>query len=117
VGIVIERHVRFRELTLLSRAATPTTSERIPADSKAILATSASKNQIERYMATPAQALAYKIGALKILELRDRAQQALGPQFSYAHFHDVIVGNGTLPLPIMESRVNTWIANQRDSRF
>jgi uncharacterized protein (DUF885 family) len=77
----------------------------------------AATNQIERYMATPAQALAYKIGALKIRELRERAQQALGPRFSYAHFHDVIVGNGTLPLPIMESRVNTWIANQRDSQL
>jgi uncharacterized protein (DUF885 family) len=76
----------------------------------------AARNQIERYMAMPAQALAYKIGALKILELRDRAKQALGPRFSYAHFHDVIIGDGTLPLPIMESRVNDWIANQRDSR-
>ena len=72
----------------------------------------AATNQIERYMATPAQALAYKIGALKIRELRDRAKQALGPRFSYAHFHDVIVGDGTLPLPIMESRVNAWIAKQ-----
>jgi uncharacterized protein (DUF885 family) len=77
----------------------------------------AARNQIERYMATPAQALAYKIGAMKIRELRDRAQQALGPRFSYAHFHDVIVANGTLPLPIMESRVNAWIANQGDSRL
>jgi uncharacterized protein (DUF885 family) len=75
----------------------------------------AATNQIERYMATPAQALAYKIGALKILELRERARQALGPRFSYARFHDVIVGSGTLPLPIMESRVNAWIADQRDS--
>jgi uncharacterized protein (DUF885 family) len=77
----------------------------------------AARNQIERYMATPAQALAYKIGAMKIRELRDRAKQALGPRFSYGHFHDVIVGNGTLPLPIMESRVDNWIARQRDSRL
>ncbi len=73
----------------------------------------AAKNQIERYIATPAQALAYKIGALKILELRTRAQQALGARFSYASFHDVIVGDGTLPLPIMESRIDSWIARQR----
>jgi uncharacterized protein (DUF885 family) len=77
----------------------------------------AARNQIERYMAIPAQALAYKIGALKIRELRDRAKLALGLRFSYAHFHDVIIGNGTLPLPIMESRVNNWIATQRDSRL
>jgi uncharacterized protein (DUF885 family) len=73
----------------------------------------AAKNQIERYMATPAQALAYKIGALKILELRERAKSSLGARFSYAHFHDVIVGDGTLPLPIMEARVDGWIAKER----
>ena len=75
----------------------------------------AARNQIERYMAMPAQALAYKIGALKILELRERAKQALGTRFSYGRFHDVIIGDGTLPLPIMESRVDAWIAGQRDS--
>ena len=77
----------------------------------------AAKNQIERYMATPAQALAYKIGALKILELRERAMQSLGARFSYAHFHDVIVGDGTLPLPIMEARVDSWIAREKTSRL
>ena len=75
----------------------------------------AAKNQIERYMAMPAQALAYKIGALKILELRERAKQSLGARFSYAKFHDVIVGAGTLPLPIMESRVDSWIAKENPS--
>jgi uncharacterized protein (DUF885 family) len=73
----------------------------------------AAKNQIERYMATPAQALAYMIGALKILELREHAQQSLGARFSYAHFHDVIVGEGTLPLPIMEARVDGWIKKEK----
>jgi uncharacterized protein (DUF885 family) len=68
------------------------------------------KNQIERYMAMPAQALSYKIGALKILELRERARQALGSKFSYAQFHDIVIGDGTLPLPILETRVNAWIA-------
>jgi uncharacterized protein (DUF885 family) len=76
----------------------------------------AAKNQIERYMATPGQALAYKIGALKILELRERAIQSLGATFSYAHFHDVIIGDGTLPLPIMEARVDSWIAREKGSR-
>jgi uncharacterized protein (DUF885 family) len=70
-------------------------------------------NQIERYMVWPGQALAYKIGALKILELRARAQQALGPKFSYAKFHEVVLGDGTLPLPILEAQVQHWIDSQR----
>ena len=68
------------------------------------------KNQIERYMVWPAQALSYKIGSLKILELRARAQQALGDKFSYQKFHEVVIGDGTLPLPILEARVDRWIA-------
>jgi uncharacterized protein (DUF885 family) len=67
-------------------------------------------NQIERYMVWPGQALAYKIGALKILELRAKAQQALGPKFSYAAFHAVVLGDGTLPLPILQAQVERWIA-------
>jgi uncharacterized protein (DUF885 family) len=66
-------------------------------------------NQIERYMVWPGQALSYKIGALKILELRTRAQQALGAKFSYARFHEVVLGDGTLPLPILEGQVGRWI--------
>jgi uncharacterized protein (DUF885 family) len=73
----------------------------------------AAKNQIERYMAVPGQALAYKIGAMKILELRERARQALGSKFSYGQFHDVVVGDGTLPLPILEARVDAWIASEK----
>jgi uncharacterized protein (DUF885 family) len=68
-------------------------------------------NQIERYMVWPGQALAYKVGALKILELRAKAQKALGPKFSYPKFHEVVIGDGTLPLPILESQVNRWIAS------
>jgi uncharacterized protein (DUF885 family) len=70
-------------------------------------------NQIERYMVWPGQALAYKTGALKILELRARAQQALGPKFSYAKFHEVVLGDGTLPLPILEAQVQRWIDSQK----
>jgi uncharacterized protein (DUF885 family) len=68
------------------------------------------RNQIERYMVLPAQALSYKIGSLKILELRARAQQALGDKFSYQKFHEVVIGDGTLPMPILEARVDHWIA-------
>jgi uncharacterized protein (DUF885 family) len=70
-------------------------------------------NQIERYMAWPGQALSYKVGALKIRELRAKAQQALGPKFSYRKFHEVVIGDGTLPLPILEGQVNRWIAGER----
>lgn len=71
------------------------------------------KNQIERYMVWPAQALSYKIGSLKILELRARAQAALGDKFSYQKFHQVVIGDGTLPLPILEARVDKWIAMRK----
>jgi uncharacterized protein (DUF885 family) len=70
-------------------------------------------NQIERYMAWPAQALSYKLGALKILELRARAQQALGARFSYQKFHEVVIGDGTLSLPILEAKVDRWIAREK----
>jgi uncharacterized protein (DUF885 family) len=71
------------------------------------------RNQIERYMVWPGQALSYKIGSLKILELRARAQQALGDKFSYQKFHEVVIGDGTLPLPILEQRVDRWITSTK----
>jgi uncharacterized protein (DUF885 family) len=64
-------------------------------------------------MAWPGQALSYKLGALKILELRARAQQALGPRFSYQKFHEVVIGDGTLSLPILEAKVDRWIARTK----
>jgi uncharacterized protein (DUF885 family) len=67
-------------------------------------------NQVERYMVWPGQALAYKVGALKILDLRAQAQRELGPKFSYARFHEVVLGDGTLPLPILQAQVEKWIA-------
>lgn len=70
-------------------------------------------NQVERYMVWPGQALAYKIGALKILDLRARAQKALGPKFSYARFHEVVLGDGTLPLPILQAQVEKWIQSEK----
>jgi uncharacterized protein (DUF885 family) len=63
----------------------------------------------ERYMADPGQALAYKIGALKIRELRDRAQEALGAKFSLAEFHDQVLSDGALPLPLLERKIDLWI--------
>lgn len=63
----------------------------------------------ERYMAWPGQALAYKIGALKIQELRARAQQALGKEFSLRDYHDLVLSEGVLPLSILEQKVDVWI--------
>ena len=70
------------------------------------------RNATERYMAMPAQALGYKIGALKIMELRQRAQAALGDKFSLAQFHDAVLAEGALPLALLETRINSWIARQ-----
>jgi uncharacterized protein (DUF885 family) len=50
---------------------------------------------------------------MKILELRERARRALGGKFSYGRFHDVVVGDGTLPLPILEAQVDAWIAKEK----
>lgn len=66
----------------------------------------------ERYMAWPAQALAYKVGAMKIQSLRERATQQLGAKFALKDFHDLVLGNGVLPLSILESKVEQWIVAQ-----
>jgi uncharacterized protein (DUF885 family) len=71
------------------------------------------RNATERYMAWPAQALGYKIGALKIQELRARAEKALGPKFSLPKFHEIVLGEGTLPLALLENKVDRWIAESR----
>ncbi len=70
-------------------------------------------SEVERYMAIPAQALAYKIGQLKIIALRNEAQKQLGEKFSYAEFHNQVLKNGCLPLAILESNIQQWIKNQK----
>jgi len=74
---------------------------------------SEAKNQVERYMVWPGQALGYKIGALKIIELRQRAQAALGSKFSLPAFHAIVLGDGTLPLSLLEAKVDGWIAENK----
>jgi uncharacterized protein (DUF885 family) len=71
------------------------------------------RSATERYMVWPAQALGYKIGALKLIELRNRAQAALGDKFSLPRFHEIVLGEGTLPLALLESKVDRWIAASR----
>ena len=65
---------------------------------------------------SPAQALAYKLGQLKILELRERARKDLGSQFDIKSFNDEMLNGGVLPLDLLEARTNDWIHEQKHHR-
>ncbi len=71
-------------------------------------------NEIDRYLIMPGQALAYKIGQLKILGLRRQAEQALGDDFDIRAFHDELLGAGALPLEFLETRMNRWMTRQTE---
>ncbi|KAA6464927.1 DUF885 domain-containing protein [Acidobacteria bacterium AB60] len=68
--------------------------------------------ETDRYVAWPSQALAYKVGQLKILELRDRAKKALGEKFDIKGFHDQVIDAGAMPLDMLDARINAWIGRQ-----
>ncbi|MFC5742202.1 DUF885 domain-containing protein [Dyella tabacisoli] len=68
-------------------------------------------NEVDRYISWPGQALSYELGYLKMLELRHKAEQALGPKFDIRHFHDTVLALGSVPLPVLEQRIDRFIAD------
>ena len=69
--------------------------------------------EVNRYIANPGQALAYKLGELKIRELRARSEQALGPKFDLRRFHDAVLGQGAVPLDTLDAQIEAWIAAEK----
>jgi uncharacterized protein (DUF885 family) len=71
------------------------------------------KSEVKRYLMNPAQATTYKIGMIRIQQLRDEAKAELGDKFDWKSFHDTVIGGGSMPLPVLDERVRAWIATQK----
>ena len=76
---------------------------------------SAVEDQIDRYISWPGQALSYKMGELKIRELRAKAEKELGAKFDIRSFHDTVIGQGSLPMEVLEDVINDWIEKQKSA--
>jgi uncharacterized protein (DUF885 family) len=68
---------------------------------------------VDRYIVVPGQALGYKVGELKIRELRDKSKAALGERFDIRRFHNALLDDGALPLTVLEARIDEWIIRER----
>ncbi|MEP7043080.1 MAG: DUF885 family protein [Dokdonella sp.] len=71
------------------------------------------ETEVDRYISWPAQALSYKLGEIKILELRTRAEKELGSKFDLRAFHDAVLAQGSVPLPVLEQQIDAWITQRR----
>jgi uncharacterized protein (DUF885 family) len=71
--------------------------------------------EVDRYIVWPGQALAYKLGQLKLRELRAYAEHELGSRFDAREFHDAVIGQGPLPLELLEARIKDWVARRKAS--
>ena len=71
------------------------------------------RNEVRRYIVMPGQATSYKVGMIKIQQLRGEAERELGDKFDIRAFHDVVLGGGSLPLSLLERRVHEWIAERK----
>jgi uncharacterized protein (DUF885 family) len=71
------------------------------------------ETEVDRYISWPGQALSYKLGEIRIVELRRRGEQALGAKFDLPAFHDFVLALGSVPLPVLEQQVDAWIAERK----
>jgi uncharacterized protein (DUF885 family) len=69
--------------------------------------------EVDRYISWPGQALSYKLGEIRIVELRARAEKALGAKFDLRAFHDAVLALGSVPLPVLEQQIDAWIAARK----
>ena len=93
---------------LLGGVNAPADLRRLPATELPALAL-----EVRRYLIMPGQATAYKVGMIKIQELRRKAETELGDKFDIKGFHDTVLGGGALPLELLERRVDQWIASRK----
>ncbi len=108
-AILLTNLIWFRPWNLTREEAIAYMLEKTAMREKAVTA------EVGRYIVDPGQACAYKVGMLKIQELRERAQQELGDKFDQREFHDAVLKNGALPLEILEEQINLYVQKKRQA--